>query len=205
MLLSRRHSFIFIHIQKTGGSSVERALADAVPDVVRAFVDLPACHDPLKRRHLFASDLADFLGPTEWRGFYKFAFVRNPWSRLVSWYRMCVTRPSNPFMHFVRDNAPTFEAFLQLTEGPARKTTFNQVDYLTDASGGLLVDFVGRFERLSDDFEHARARIGVTVALPHVNKGESLDYCTFYTDATRTLVATRFARDIAAFGYAFGD
>jgi len=205
MLFSRQRKFIFIHIQKTAGTSVESALASIAPDAIRRFEDLPACHDPLKNRHLFASDLRGYLDEETWNGFYKFAFVRNPWSRLVSWYRMCLDRPTTPFMRLVKREAPRFEDFLALTQWRAERTTFNQADYVTDAGGNLIVDFVGRFETIARDFQTVCERLQVQVTLPHKNRGVPTDYRTYYNHQTRRLVEQRFARDIRLFGYHFDD
>jgi chondroitin 4-sulfotransferase 11 len=131
MLLSSSRAFIFIHIQKTGGSSIVSALRKAAPDSISTFSDFAACHDPLKGQHVFASDLRNYLGDHEWQRFFKFAFVRNPWARLVSWYNMCIERPANEFMTYVQANAHTFEAFLDLTSGIAAKTKFKWITSVT--------------------------------------------------------------------------
>ena len=203
MLLSRDRRFIFIHIQKTGGVAMEKALESVAPDAVQYFNDLAACRDPLKNRHLFAADLKAYLGDDEWRRYFKFAFVRNPWSRLVSWYNMCVERPSNAFMWYVKVNTRTFDDFLNLTDGPAAKTVFNQVDYISDEQGHLLVDFVGRFETIATDFVQVCERLDVNVSLQRLNTGSPVDYRTYYDERTRQVVANRFRRDIETFGYQF--
>jgi hypothetical protein len=203
MLLSRDRKFIFIHIQKTGGVAMENALESVAADAVKYFNDLAACRDPLKNRHLFAADLKAYLGDEEWRRYFKFAFVRNPWSRLVSWYNMCIERPSNAFMWYVKANARTFDDFLNLTDGPAAKTIFNQLDYISDQHGNRLVDFVGRFETIATDFAHICERLGVNVPLQRRNAGLPVDYHSYYDARTRQLVAERSRRDIEVFGYQF--
>ena len=203
MLISHGSKVIFIHIQKTGGSSIEAALSAAVSEPLLQLPDLPAGRDPAKRRHLFASDLQPLFSDYEWRTYFKFAFVRNPWSRLVSWYRMCVERPSNYFMWFVKDRAKTFDEFLALTHGVARKTTVNQVDYICDSIGNRLVDFVGRYENIETDFAEVSRRLALNMHLPHINRGRPVDYRAYYTQGTRRLVEERFRRDIKAFDYDF--
>lgn len=203
MLFSNDRKFIFIHIQKTAGISISKALRDVTPDAIKRFEDLEASHDRQKNRHLFASDLKNYLGDEVWPMYFKFAFVRNPWSRLVSWYNMCIERPTNPFMWYVKNNAPTFESFLDLSRGPAAKTAFNQVEYISDEAGNILVDFVGRFESLNSDFRHVCERLKIDVQLPHMNKGPAIDFRTYYNARTRALVADRFRRDIESFGYRF--
>jgi chondroitin 4-sulfotransferase 11 len=205
MLYSSKRKFIFIHIQKTAGTSIEVALAGITPDAIRKFEDLPQSNDPLKNRHLFASDLKSYFDPVTWESCFKFAFVRNPWSRLVSWYNMCIERPSTPFMRIVKRETSTFEEFLNLTHLRADRTRSNQADYVTDASGHLIVDFIGRFEQITKDFEIVCKHLQVELKLPHKNQGTSVDYRTYYTDKTRKLVSDRFAVDIELFGYQFED
>ena len=182
-----------------------RALQTVTPDAVESFENLPACKDVLKRRHLFAVDLRDFLHESQWQASFKFAFVRNPWSRLVSWYLMCVGKPRNQFQHYVKANTENFDDFLRLTSGIAEKTTFNQVDYVCDEQGKLILDFVGRFETLPADFGYVCRQLDVNLELPHLNKGKQGDYRSYYNAEARNLVAKRFERDIRTFQYSFDD
>ena len=75
MLISHSHKLIFIHIQKTGGSTISEILSKNFPDICQ-----------FKAKHDFAIQGTGEL--CEWKDYYKFAFVRNPWDRLVSWYTM---------------------------------------------------------------------------------------------------------------------
>jgi hypothetical protein len=205
MLFSQSRKFVFIHIQKTGGSSIEAALASITPDAIGRFDGLAAAHDPGKSRHLFASDLKGFLAEEVWNSCYKFAFTRNPWARLVSWYNMCVERPTNRFMRVVKEQTNTFEEFLNLSDRLTEKTRWNQADYVTDSSGQIIVDFVGRFEKINEGFRTVCEHLQVDLKLPHKNRGTPVDYRGFYTAQTRRLVAERFARDIEMLGYSFED
>jgi hypothetical protein len=197
VIVSHRARCIFVHIQKTGGSSIERLLRQHDPAIGSNL------HDG--RRHVFARDMRAFVDPAVWNAYLKFAFVRNPWDRLVSWYHMCVQNESpNRFSQYVKDNAPTFSDFVTKTiTGIAERTTWNQLDYVTDATGEVIVDFIGRYERLGDDLAAVTARLGVAFDLPHVNRSRRGDYREYYTAATAEIVARRFARDIEHFGYRF--
>ena len=197
MVISERNRCIFVHIQKTGGSSLEAVLRANDPGIGSSL------HEG--RRHLFARQIRPLVGEERWDAYFKFAFVRNPWDRLVSWYHMCVQVPQpNAFARYVRACAPTFEAFVtQATTGMGERTTYNQVDYVTDEAGAQIVDFVGRYESLREDFAHVRDRLALPFDLPHVNRSDHRHYRDYYSPATRDIVAQRFARDIAYFGYAF--
>ena len=197
MIVSPRTRSIFVHIQKTAGASIEEALRAQDPAAGAGL------HEG--RRHMTAREIRALVGAPTWDAYFKFAFVRNPWDRLVSWYHMCmqVAEP-NPFSRYVREVAPTFERFVtHATTGMGERTTRNQLDYLTDDAGTVIVDFVGRYESLAADYATVTRRLGIDAALPHVNTSAHRDYRDYYTDATRDIVGERFARDIARFGYRF--
>ena len=93
-----------------------------------------------------------------------------------------------------------------------------QHDYLCDSKGKILVDFVGRFENLQDDFDKVCDKIGMPrTKLPHTNTtkyikksggGWELDnkhYTEYYDEMTKDIVAKQFKRDIQYFGYKFGE
>jgi hypothetical protein len=193
---------ILVHVQKTGGMSIRQALNMQQWD---------------PHQHRFASELQLLYGPELWQRYFKFGFVRNPWDRLVSWWEMirrnvAEGRPMNGFQRYVLGNAATFEDFIrncgdEYRDRDGSKWIYrNQVEYLTDSSGALLVDFVGRFENLPADFGFVAARLGLkSTLIPHVNRSTRRLYAEYYSDELRAIVAHRYARDIAAFGYEFGE
>ncbi|HXS67813.1 MAG TPA: sulfotransferase family 2 domain-containing protein, partial [Candidatus Polarisedimenticolia bacterium] len=75
--------------------------------------------------------------------------------------------------------------------------------YVTGPDGKLIVDFIGHFERLNEDFQKVCSRIGVKAELPRANASSHRDYRTYYSAATRELVGNYFQRDIELFGYDF--
>jgi chondroitin 4-sulfotransferase 11 len=202
MLISEQQKILFVHIQKTGGSSIREALRGAVPDL-RPFL---GTHDHAAWARLH-------LGP-RWADYFKFAFVRNPWDRLVSWYAMIREQGrrgyANRLWQYVLTHSSSFEEFLHrctdtIEDHDGRKFfLYNQLDYVSGEESELLVDFVGRYESLEQDARAVFDRLGLPgLRLPHVNRSGHDHYSTCYTDATRQLVADRFARDIAFFGYTF--
>lgn len=198
-MISHELRCIFVHIQKTGGSSIRRAL-----NMVQ--------HD--RDKHRSAAELKPRYRSEDWDLYFKFAFVRNPWDRLVSWWEMiqqnaAAGKPMNGFQHYVLSRANTFEQFILRRGGEypdydGVKCIFrNQLDYMRDGAGSC-VDFVGRFENLRADFEFVMSRLGVTAPpLPHLNSSNHRHYSTYYSDALGELVSREYAVDIAAFGYRF--
>lgn len=207
MIYSKRYKTIFVHNQKTGGSSIEKYFTEHIPDAKN-----------LLPRHCYAVQGIAQLGEVGWKENYSFGFVRNPWSRLVSWYSMITERPSegkkNPLFEYVRSHSKNFEEFLrnctdEVTEDikgiPYTKSVVrNQLDYFTDQNGKMAVNFIGKFEQLEIDFQ----KVIAATSLPHfplekTNTTAKKEYRTFYTDETHQLVADRFKKDIEYFGYEF--
>jgi hypothetical protein len=207
MLISTEKKLLFVHIQKTGGTSIGHVLRRCVPDA-REFL---GTHD-----HALWAKKA--LG-ADYDNYFKFAFIRNPWDRLVSWYIMIKEKGAssprndlNRLWRYVLNNSQNFEEFLlnctdTIEDVDGQKSfLYNQVDYISDEHGDKMVDFVGRYENFAADARTLFERIGIARAeIPHVNKSQHLHYSSYYTEQTRELVAERFRKDIEAFGYDFED
>lgn len=199
MLISEKFNFVFVHIQKNAGESISEILRQSVSDV-----------KPLLNKHDFARKGKQELGYAKWDKYYKFAFVRNPWDRLVSWYSMIVNNgPRNKLWKYVLENSSNFGEFIQnctqtIYDYDGEKNCFyNQLDYISDESGSLIVDFVGRYETLEEDFQKVCTTLNIPRArLPHIkHKSKHKHYSEYYTPETRAIVAERYQRDIEFFGY----
>ncbi len=222
MLISHQYKFIFVHIQKTGGLTVEDILERQVPDLQKVI-----------GRHALAQHGIDTI--PEWNDYFKFAFVRNPWDRLVSWYSMiknagdltlweALTNANkrrdylsvhvpgrHKFWQYILKNSKSFDEFLlncaepfEVKPGLTFSIYRNQMDYLSDQNGKLAVDYVGRFENFVPDLTTALEKIGVSAgAIPHKNPSKHKHYSAYYSPQMRDLVAEKYARDLAAFDYRF--
>jgi len=217
MLLSPKHQFLFIHIAKTGGTSVRAALARgrwADPWYWPMFLCSRFSHLSGHRigtklpRHAKVIAAKELLPREVFAALFKFAFVRNPWDLQVSSYHhIRRERPQHLGGH--RD----FESFLRWKLNPERPPQYHldtsielQTDYLIDLRGQLIVDYIGRYERLEKDFAEICARIGmVAPRLPHRRQANdrSADYRRYYTDETADLIQRHFAADIERLGYRF--
>jgi hypothetical protein len=213
MLISHRHRFIFIHVDKAAGSSLQDALAPfadngAVSRVRKRLMLL----GPVNRisglhrfvqfsQHAAAEEVRRCLPAAQYSAYFKFGFVRNPWDRLVSRYHYLKRNTSHRHSRLV--NAMSgFPEYVRWEMDRNMRLT-HQHAYLCDKEGRLIVDFVGRFENLRDDFVRATEKIGITTSLPHLNATESKDYRKFYTPELRDTVADFYKRDIELFGYDF--
>lgn len=211
MPISRDSEFIFIHVPKCAGTSINFALQSA-----GAKLDLHGQASRAQRekfgevwlQHLPAAVIAKNF-PYEWKMFYKFTFVRNPWDWLVSLYhyRLRLGREGHLPSHFSsspsRDEMKAFKAWVELLcrQRPGMKRGASY--YLTDSAGVIGVDFVGRFETLERDFNSVCSRLNIRATLPLKNCSQHLDYRLYYDDYLIKLVAETYKDDVSMFSYNF--
>ncbi len=219
MLLSIRYNFLFVHIAKTGGTSIRSALERykwtdpyRLPQFLCSKLSGLTGHKLAIKipRHAKAIAAKEMLPHELFHSLFKFAFVRNPWDLQVSSYHHI--RRERP--HII-EHINTFDEFLRWKLDPDRPYQYHidtlskpQSDYIVDLRGNVIVDFLGRHETLEADFAEACRRIGIkTPALPHKRKSSNRhrDYREYYDDDLAALVADRFKQDVDMFGYSFDD
>jgi hypothetical protein len=230
MMISVEHNFLFVHVNKVAGNSIVEALrrmtldraartnirldeiAQAVGTRLQRRTGLNVrIHNPFYKdkykfvpKHISASEIRKLIGADYYDKLYKFAFVRNPWDRVVSRYHYARGHGS----HKLYDEVSSMRNFEEYVEWAVAETKpFLQTNVLCDEDGSILVDFVGRFESLADDFSTVCNRIGLPQpSLQHLNpsqKRESRSYRKYYSERARALIAEFCRKDIETFGYEF--
>jgi hypothetical protein len=176
---------------------------------------------PEKLPHLSAAEYVQcgHIAAQDFEEYFKFSFVRNPFTRILSEYRYRNYFSHRSFKDFVLNKLP------KPGWDDKYRHVMPQYDMLHDRDGKLLVDFVGRFETLQQDFDQVCERLGISDStLPHVNKSDKKSrdlkrklrnvvymngenhyrgLADFYDDETRTAVADYYRADIEAFDYEF--
>jgi hypothetical protein len=208
MLISHKHKFVFISIPKTGSTSVRNSLSQ--------YGDVFSSSDPNSRLylHLKAKDLKKYFINNKWNWdeYYKFAFVRNPWDSILSQYcyklnfinREKLDMPYNKkFMihcKLLKTKCKNFHEAVQLN----LLTFENQVNWAIDDEGKNLINFIGRFENINQDFKTICQQIGLPeTELKHQNKTAHLNYCEYYDEKSIEIVRKKFKEDIEIFNYEF--
>lgn len=207
MIVSHAHRFIFAAIPKTGTHSVRRALREQLGpediEQVGLFVDKrfpwPELAQ-LRHGHLGLAQVRPFLGEEVFARYFKFAFVRNPFDRFVS-YCAFVTRETDEFQ---RDPRGVMRRIL-FDLRPMQHILFQpQHTFLVDESGTLLTNAIGRVEQMQESYDAICARIGIPAQpLEQVNSSRRGSYRDYYDPALVEGVAQLYQRDLDLFGYAF--
>lgn len=201
----RDHGLVFVQIPKVATTSMRAALAAHV------FGDSRVDPDAIEERDTWVGDRYELNAfPAEIRKLsrerFSFAFVRNPLERLHSAFVNKVAEPVEPVPLFERHGISTDMTFPEFVRRLV-KLPENRVDLhlrsqhrsITDRKG-VVVDFVGRFERLADDWETLCERFGLP-ELPLRNVSSRGRYEDAYTPELARLVAHRYRRDVELFGY----
>ncbi|MCK4835561.1 MAG: sulfotransferase family 2 domain-containing protein [Candidatus Aminicenantes bacterium] len=205
MIISSGKCFIFIHIPKTAGSSIFRALMQyndaSDTDENRHIVLMTICK---RYAHLgihsgCTSDedrnkSNNDLGPLG--KFFKFAFVRNPWDRLVSMYFYRLQHREIP------EHLPFCEFVMKRNDYPFGIYR-EQVEFMENRKGELAVDFIGRFENLKKDWDRLQSRIGIKKKLGHLKRTCHIHYQSYYNQELIDEVARIYPKDITELGYHF--
>ncbi|NTS78777.1 sulfotransferase family 2 domain-containing protein [Catenovulum sp. SM1970] len=216
MLLSHKHNFLFIHIAKTGGTSVRSALAKYRWGHLYSFAAFLARklsgftgHKIGSKfpRHCKAIAAKEMLPGEYYSQLYKFCVVRNPFDLQVSSYHHIEKEHPQIFKRYNITNFAEFLAvrldsereFEELLHAPL------QSDYVVDLHGNIIVDKICRFENLQADFDEACDAIGIArVALPHKRKAKARKtYHEYYSEKEIALVEKHYAKDLEILGYQF--
>ncbi len=227
------HDFkcIFIHIPKAAGQSVEHFFLDKLnldwgsrsPLLLR-FNDEPKV-GPCRLAHMKCVDYVKYhyLSQELYDRYFKFSFVRNPWSRAVSFYN---------FLGY--NSVMTFESFAgyQLPILIKKRYWFMMPQYeFLYYKGNLMVDFVGKFENIQNDFKQVCDQLGFPNSdLPHINQSVKkkqlnvlrilikepkiitklsfsrrykTDFRSYYTKKSKEDVYAIYKQDIDTFGYQY--
>jgi len=179
---------IFIHIPKAAGMSISNAFYGK---------------DPWH----YTINHYKFLTNRDFAHYFKFSFVRNPYDRLYSIYRYSfkqVQKHPQTSIAFLTQY-PTFEQFI--TEWLSKKNIqshyffYPQTKYLCDVNGKLLVDFVGRFESLQEDFKLVSNRLNIDKPLAHTNKSTYTNTGLAYNEDIAKKVYDIYQPDFRLFSY----
>lgn len=194
-MISHKHKFIFIEVPKTGTTTICDVLFNNF-DAVQP----PRGGPQPGGKHLDIDQYKE-LFPKETSSYFKFSFVRNPWSRVVSLYNRKEGIQKKNEMTFVE-----FVDWIQLATDTCTMPTpkKNMIDFFIK-DNELKIDFIGKLENLQQDFDIVCDKIGIPhQQLQHLNTTKHKHYTEYYDDETRDIVAEKFAKDIEYFGYEFG-
>jgi len=191
------------------GKQDHRTVRDLEPLALHELLrHLRAGHPETGRRELCARFLGQLLRHRQclthgqYRTYFRFSIVRNPWSRVVSWYgnlmrdgmirQICGVPEGCPFGEFVRCHLRQW-------------ATYSQFHWLRDREGNLPFDRIVRFREMGRAAVELGERLGIRTPLPHLGAGNGRPYTEFHDQSTRDLVGNAYAEEIAHFDFRYGE
>jgi hypothetical protein len=212
-VISHKYKCIFVEVPKTGSTSVRAILGKAwkphlnlwqIKDHMENYWTHVGGRTNRIREILYlalSKERRNEIGQKQFETYFKFGFVRNPWDRVVSLYER------NEAIQ-LRDKM-TFEQFVDWIQYSSATCVHSsphryQLDWFVDPNGYVLADFIGKFERLDEDWEKIAQKLGIADKLPHrrANPRER-HYREYYNPRTQEVIANKFRIDIEKFGYEF--
>jgi len=188
--------FIFIHVPKTGGTAVRKAL--------EPYAYIGFGHTSIK-----APQLKPYIEKC-----FSFCFVRNPWDRFVSAYFHLEKHkePGKSYKKFYEMYIKPYKTFkdvvMNIDEDKGNLFFWDhfapQMNCITDDHDDVAVDFIGRFENINEDFAEVCKKIGIpSVNLPLLNTSPHQPYWEYYDDESREMIFRKYNREINHFNYTF--
>lgn len=179
---------VFIHVERTGGVSIRKHLLEYETHFRR----WP------QTKHFSSAEIQNLLqGWDIWNNYFKFAFVRNPYDRLVSWYHACWYHHEwiSDIAKYMR-NYDSLDLLIHDNK-PHSQITRSQYDMTKG------IDFIGRFENYEVDIQKICNKIGIPKLNRKENSTKHKHYSVYYTLETRKIVTNWFKKDLEKFNYEF--
>ena len=201
-MIFHNYKAIFLHIPKTGGSSIEdffdkqdRNYKNFYPDVVWGLKDrkyTQHCNYEEIKKH--------YNGENNIESYFKFTFVRNTWDRLLSAFSYLNPNPKKEnFCKFIKYKCD------KIINGKIEECDHynTQLHYVLQNNKEFL-NYVGRFENIQEDFKKICKELCIECRkLPISNKSLRGNYKDYYDEKTITLVGDVYKKEIEYFDYKY--
>jgi len=216
-MISDKLKSIFIHIPKTAGSSIEKALLssdggfrlfktgdfdlDQIPPHAYGYRGLNQW-DP---KHMPAR----FLSP-KYAKYNKFCFIRNPWDLMVSCYFWWIQKVKLPIrikqgeiLSKIGFDDFIYSFYTDYINEIHHHGLGQSYWFLGEDNKTVIVDYIGKFEKLQGDFNLVCDSIGMhRIDLEKTNASKHKEYALYYNECTAKMIKDKFFSDIKRFNYA---
>jgi hypothetical protein len=189
----QRYKCIFIHIPKTAGVSISASLLG------NGIANTPSLYYKI------------LFGKENFNNYFKFSFVRNPFTRLISVYEFLQSGGGGPLDEKIVSTIQPYKSFKDFVLQYLNQSTIKvhryfrpQSYFVCDSNHNLMINFLGRFEELEKDYEFIRTKVGTGEPLKKLNvtksKKLSLEEC-YCNRKIIEKVTLLYAKDFELFGY----
>ena len=181
-----KKKLLFIHIPKTAGTSISKSL------------NIPKDHEHKTLQQIIKNK-------SELNKYYKVAFVRNPYDRLVSLYN---EKKETGWLY--KDiNFKKFIKFIytdisKISNDPNLENHSKPCSFWLKYDKQINMDYIGKFENINDDFNFICNTLNLdNKILPHMRKRNKMHYSKYYDIETINIVKKYHKEDLILFNYKF--
>jgi hypothetical protein len=205
MILSHQHKFLFVAIPKTGTHALRFALRvhlDAKDEEqVGLFVQKKFSNETIanvRHGHIKGAEIKAVIDNENWRDYFKFAVVRNPFDRYISF---CAFMNRDNF-DFQLQPQKYVHSIIDRPKVRQRILFRPQHEFVCNVRGDLLLDFIGKYEQLQQDYDRIAEHIRLpSQVLRRINSSKHEHYSFYYDDELREKVYDFYKDDFDLFNY----
>ncbi|MDA7604994.1 sulfotransferase family protein [Candidatus Pelagibacter sp.] len=225
-MISHKYKCIFIHIPKCAGTSIEKALGHfnghsgrsgqdhrtirmiEQPwfniSSIKSLSNIEELFRKIKHKTIYKTNSKNHISVTssEFKKYFKFSVVRNPYARVYSWFRN-VIRDDFHLKHYGISKDIEFYDYLSrflVNTYMIRQ----QVYWLKNFEGKIKLDYIGKFEEIDTVFKYISKSLAIdNIHFPHEKKSEHIDYRDVYDHKSIDLVTKYYKDDLTFFNYSF--
>lgn len=212
-MISHKYKIIYIHIPKCAGTSIENLFGAHPFDNRKPNYNVLTGWCPKRKiylQHATAEELLNLglIDINTWSSYYKFAIVRDPWSRSYSdyfWMRK-ETGIKDSFFNYLNKKGKYKPIFDKIDPLKYRGDhLLPQFDFIC-IDNKIVVDKICKFENLFEDFKDIQYYLNSNKfdRIPHKQKGNNKNfphYSLFYNNKTKNLIKKIYNNDIKLFEY----
>jgi len=178
---------IFIHVERTGGVALRKYLLKYEKNFERP--------DPTTK-HLTARQIEQVIDEYRWRVYWKFAFVRNPYDRLVSWY-LAIHKHKGEWKSELDLHVLSCKTFEEFIKNPHPKVLITQFEKVIGC------DMYFKFEEYNEEVKDVARALKIPYEYRKENESKEFDYRDYYTPELRRIVEERYKKDLEFFKYEY--
>ncbi len=215
-MISYKHNLIFVHIPKTGGTSIEDIIWPSKKDrteknlwmgYVRPYYNK---YQTGGMQHLLATQIRQEVGAKMFDQCFKFTIVRNPWDKVISQF-MYIKKRQDVLDFIGMEKDDCLKTYLSLIQKCTYVQSECQYKFFLDENGEQLVDYIGRFENFTEEVKTIlkkkkldRTLFGLRERkIPHKMKSQRKPYQDYFDDESAQMVQHIYSKDIELLNYQF--
>ncbi|RTI85100.1 sulfotransferase family 2 domain-containing protein [Campylobacter jejuni] len=191
-----KYGCIFIHVPKVAGTSIERVVFET---------------DKWLVGHVRALDYIN-QDKNKFESYFSFAFVRNPFDRMVSAFHYLKKGGRNDYdKNWADENLKNFDTFEQFVLALKNKNIKDKIlswqhftpqyKFICDENKNILVNFIGKLENINNDFKIVKNELNFDRNLIHSNSSKHEIFSNYYNEKTYNIIAELYKEDFALFDY----